>query len=169
MKKAKLKGFTIHYNPDDKGIGNRLVYTKGEREPGFQWMIQKEARGVFYDIGANIGWITLLASKKCSDLHCFEPDKRSRKYLFMNCHQNRIADRVVINVSAVSDEDGDCRMLYHKKPNLSTTCTGDGSEVPCVRLDTYCINHSPPDAIKMDIEGAEVSAIYGAWETIKKH
>ena len=60
-------------------------------------------------------------------------------------------------------------MLYHKKPNLNTTCTNEGHEIPCVRLDTYCMNHSPPDAIKMDIEGAEVAAIYGAWETIKKH
>lgn len=167
--KSTVKGFTVYYNPDDGGIGRRLVYKKGEREPGFQWMIEKEARGVFYDIGANIGWITLLASKKCKFIHCFEPDKRSIKYLIQNCQENKISDRVIVNMNAVSDEDGECFLELNRKPNLNTICADSGMEVMCVTIDSYCHRNPVPGAIKMDIEGGEVKAILGALKTIKEH
>jgi len=45
---------------------------------------------------------------------------------------------------------------------------GDGLlRVPCTRLDSYIEQHSAPDIIKMDIEGAEWDVLHGSRELFR--
>ena len=52
--KKKIDGFKMWLDPKDNGVGKRLNAI-GYREPGFMWMIDREAGGFGFDIGANIG------------------------------------------------------------------------------------------------------------------
>lgn len=165
--KKRIKDFKVCFNPDDNGIGLRLDYTNGNREPGFQWMISKRTTGTAFDIGANIGWISLLMSKTCDKIIAFEPDKRNYRFLVLNIYENNLRKKIFPDHRAITNLSGTCNMDFTKKPNLNTICTESGKPVSCVTIDKYCEETGVlPDVMKMDIEGGEVSAIKGGWKTI---
>ena len=83
MIKKKIEGFPMWLDLKDGGISKRL-YIKGGREFAFMWILRKEASGIAYDIGANIGYCTLSLAKKCKKVYAFEPDPRSLKLLVKN-------------------------------------------------------------------------------------
>lgn len=169
--KKKIEGIQMVLNPHDKGISHRLI-SRGFREPGYMWILRKEAFGFGMDIGANLGYCTLSMAKKCDKVYAFEPDERSRILLEKNIKLNKL-ENVYVLKEAVGSKI--CTVNFHKdeKPNLSRVIEEKDEYwdkgIKCLSIDEICeTTGQMPNFIKMDIEGSEVNALKGALKTLKK-
>ena len=124
----------------------------------------------FVDIGANIGWFTLVAAHALGgrgQVHSFEPDPAHLAKLRANVAANRL-ENVTINGSALSDRNDDAR-LY-----LNAVNRGDNSLLPSAersgstlvrlqRLDDYSgLSRERPLIAKLDVQGSEIDVLTGA-------
>jgi len=128
---------------------------------------------VVYDIGANVGFYTLLSSILVGTegrVYAFEPLPSNLRDLRKHQEINRIFNCTVIE-AAVSSTEGEAR--FDPSPNrhqgrLSRTGT---ILVRKVSLDSLLRQGriNPPSVMKIDIEGAEFECLCGATETIRRH
>jgi FkbM family methyltransferase len=136
-------------------------------------MLNKIENPVFLDIGANIGWYSMLVNKevKNSVIHAYEPCKETYNRFVFNCILNN-AKYIDIKSYGLSDEEGE--KPFYKNKILS----GNSSLEPLTanhtleysyfrRLDN--IEFGRIDFIKCDVEGAEYLVLKGAENTIRKH
>lgn len=132
--------------------------------------------GVFVDIGANIGTITLPVCIQRRDIKalCIEASLRVFNYLLENVKMNKLSNCILIN-KAVSDIDGQQVDFFsppdqHGKGSLSPVFTDHPESVETITLDTLFYQHKfvSVDFIKIDIEGYEYYAFKSAEETLKK-
>ncbi len=156
-------------NLGDHGISTRLLLTKGKREPCFWWIINKEAFGTGLDIGANIGFYTLVMAKKCDKVLAFEPDERSYDILEQNIRLNKLKN-VVCEKKAISDVCGKVSLFITKRPNLCSLEVPNKEVINKKTVKTISIDslNEEIDFVKMDIEGAETAAIRGGLDTFAK-
>ena len=128
-----------------------------------------------YDVGANVGIYTLLASGKAGPsgkVYAFEPLARNLHYLNRHVALNRLQNCCVLNV-AVSDTEGIQKFSAASWEYSMGRLSPDGElEVPSVTLDS-CVYRErqlrPPDVIKIDVEGAEVRVLQGASRAIGEY
>ena len=131
---------------------------------------------VVLDIGANIGYYTLLAARLVGPqgaVYAFEPDPDNFALLQKNIYQNGYQN-VVLENQAVANENGKIE-LFKGGENWGghrIYDPGDSQEhitVDAIVLDDFFKN-KPTDIqlIKMDIEGAEVRAIQGMRSLLEK-
>jgi FkbM family methyltransferase len=121
---------------------------------------------VVYDVGAHVGFYTLLAAKLVGPtgrVFAFEPVPRNVKYLRAHLSLNGIPNAEIWPV-AVAERSG--VVCFDTGPNSQMgriSQTGSAS-LPCVRLDDLVEQSQvpPPDLIKMDVEGGELDALRGA-------
>lgn len=124
----------------------------------------------FIDIGANIGWFTLVAAHALAGrgrVHSFEPDPAHLAKLRANVAANQL-DNVTINDWALSDRTGEAQ-LY-----LNAVNRGDNSLLPNAdrpgstrvllqRLDDYRgLSRERPLIVKLDVQGSEIDVLNGA-------
>lgn len=124
---------------------------------------------VVIDLGANVGYYTLLASEKVGEagrVFAFEPDPLCYGLLEKNVAINRCVNVVTVN-KAVSDRSGNGSLfLGAKNKGGHSLCAseevGRSIRIVMTSLDDYfrdqdlCIH-----LIKMDIQGAELAALRG--------
>lgn len=127
----------------------------------------------FYDVGANVGCFACLLGQFVDRTHAFEPYGPNAALLRRNADRNDVAADV--HRVALSDRNGELTLqvpaaeqpgsnhmtLLDSHPNDSDL---PGSEtVPAWRLDDYVREHDlrPPDAVKIDVEGAEPHVLRG--------
>jgi FkbM family methyltransferase len=128
--------------------------------------------GTVLDVGANVGYYTLLASVLVGDagkVHAFEPEPKNaeflRRHLRINGRRN-----VTVQQAAVSDRAGTARFAFGGGTGTGHLGETGELEVRTLRLDDYCAEHGlAPAAIKIDVEGAEMSVLQGARETLARH
>ena len=139
------------------------------RERRFLWS-QVEPGMVVFDIGANLGFYTLLLADRVGPqgrVHAFEPDPLSCELLRRRAAGHANID---INQTAVGDREGTITLYINRSnradnrvhPSLGAE-TAEAVDVPLTTLDAYCAARKIEriDAVKMDIQGAEVSALEG--------
>lgn len=126
------------------------------------------------DVGANAGYYTLLAATLAGPegrVVAFEPEPAIARFLRRHVAINRLRN-VRVEEAAVSDRDGTARFEGGTGSGTGhlTGAGAGGREVRTVRLDTLCAASGlAPDAVKMDVEGAEMDALRGARETLARH
>ncbi len=128
---------------------------------------------VFYDIGANVGFFSLLASMCVGtngQVVAFEPLPRNLELLRANLALNSVGNAKVLP-SAVADAAGSATFSDEGSPSMGRMGASRGITVPVVSIDDLVAQDilSPPDVIKMDIEGAESLALAGASTTLSVH
>lgn len=77
-----------------------------------------------------------------------------------------------INCAAVSDQDSTVQMHFHAGHlGISHVVKKGGVTVPTMKLDTYLTAQRLEQValLKMDIEGYELAALYGAEHALKSH
>lgn len=120
---------------------------------------------VFYDIGANAGFYTLLASRLVgSEGHvvAVEPLPRNLHYLRRHLTLNK-TDNVTVVDAAAASVPGYARFDAKPTPSMGRLSPQGGLVVRTFRLEALLDDGlPPPDVIKMDIEGGEVDALKGA-------
>lgn len=148
-------------------------------------LIMKEVKEGDYclDIGANIGYYTLILAKlvgRQGKVFAFEPDPTNFKILKKNIKTNKYNNVVLIN-QAVSDITGNIKLYLNSTygDDHRTYDSKDGRNfisIKSLKLDDYFINNRHKsflqkahkvDFIKMDIQGAEYSAIEGMSNLLK--
>jgi FkbM family methyltransferase len=130
---------------------------------------------VLFDLGANVGFYTLFASRLVGDggrVIAFEPAKRNIAYLHRHLGMNRIANCEVIE-AAVSWKDGTAFFDVSTLPvtgHISRKAAESGYEVATVALDKLFQDGAipSPNVIKCDIEGGEYDALVGAREILRR-
>lgn len=134
---------------------------------------------VFYDIGANYGFYTLLAQEfidpKSGEVHSFEPLPEIFNLLTKSAKGNKF-NNTFLNNFAVSDKNDVVEMYSHveKRHSGGSSLIRNKEEkatiikVKTITLDDYTKNHKAPTVIKIDIEGAEYLALKGGLELLKK-
>jgi FkbM family methyltransferase len=129
---------------------------KGHLNPG----------NIFVDIGANLGYFTLMASRLVGHfgkVFAFEPGTQAYTYCKKNIELNKL-----FNVKLYKNG------LWNEKKTLMISdsnqlgfnhISDNGDSVECILLDSLYLT---PDLIKIDIEGAEPYALQGMVETLKR-
>jgi FkbM family methyltransferase len=144
-----------------------------EKQQAFCRELRKGA--VVYDLGANVGFYSLLASTLTGNdgqVLSFEPSSRNLAFLRKHIELNRIKNCRIFD-AAVSSSDGFA--YFDLGPNCSEgrvveAGAGRTVKVTTVKLDTlvFSQNLPPPDLLKCDIEGGEYEALKGAEATLRQ-
>jgi FkbM family methyltransferase len=165
--------------------GSYLGFLKGDAEPEVQQALERfiEPGQVVYDVGANIGFFTILCARLTGPegkVFAFEPMPQNAEALRHNISLNGL-DNVVVVQKALSCESGTANLFlsphsaFHsldvegasKRENLGPQA-GEIS-VETITLDEFVAEDPArvPDLIKLDVEGAEVLALQGMRETLR--
>ena len=125
-------------------------------------------KSVFYDIGANHGYFSLLGCVLVGHQgHCysFEPLPQNVAVLQHVTRINRIVNHTLVQ-SAVSNSKGMAQLFLtgenDYRPSLVAGGHTDKLEVETITLDDFSKNHRLPDLLKVDVEGAEMLVLEGA-------
>lgn len=97
----------------------------------------------------------------------FEPDKNNAARLVKNIDQYVWKDLITVVEAGLSDRDQKLKFVNNGTVNASFDEEGT-VEIPVQALDCH-VEYENVTAIKMDIEGSEVSALFGAKQLIKEN
>jgi FkbM family methyltransferase len=124
--------------------------------------------GDVIDGGAFIGDSALVFSKYMPRrIYCFEPSPGNVARLKQTIAENQLTNVTVV-AAGLAQNSGVARV--GGDADVSRIVSQGGALTEVRALDDFCSGHGVrPALIKMDIEGAEYSAICGAAETIRAH
>jgi FkbM family methyltransferase len=160
---------------DLRSVIGRAIFMKGEFDPiVFEPLISVlKPGGVFLDVGANVGYYSLLARDivgTSGKVHAFEVDPRP-----LRCLRRTIQVGGFMNISmhevAVGDVDGERRLVMRGECGHSSVQIGrEGLVVQMTTLDSWRKKHPQGklQAIKLDIEGGELSGLRGAVNLLRE-
>jgi FkbM family methyltransferase len=121
------------------------------------------------DAGANIGNHSVYFGKICRarEIHAFEPMRETFKILFKNRELNEMSNLHCYNL-ALGSSAGNADLLRYGAGNTGATRLKiDGRGLYEIRsLDHFEFQNV--DIVKMDVEGAQLSVIDGALETLRR-
>ena len=151
----------------------------GYYEPITRLLIQEIVHpgATFIDVGANIGFYTLVVASTCPDASvvCFEPNPGNFALLTKNVQVNALRN-VRCEPLAVSNEDT-VATLYLTGSHMSASLRAgfDGNvtsttQVRTVALDSYLASFpaATPLVIKVDVEGHEEALFRGMQQTLTR-
>lgn len=129
--------------------------------------------GVFYDIGSNWGWFTLLLASKPGfhgKIHAFEPLASSYSDLCSVVSQAGFSARVTTHQMALSNKEGLATMALPDKFQsgqavLQESAIG-GKIVRTATLDSLKLDL--PNLVKVDVEGAEFKVFSGGLSVLSQ-
>ena len=142
----------------------------------FSWL---NPSTVFYDLGANVGFFSILASKYISNgmIYSFEPIPYNvvvfKQHLELN--KSQINQRnIELLPYAITDKEGEVAMTHDRYAIEGNTyiasaylATTDRIMVECHSIDGLLeAGYLKPDVIKIDVEGAELDVLKGAERTL---
>lgn len=160
----KFRRFMHTYNP---------AYFAGDYEQELQESFRSLIRPgqVVYDVGANVGFMTLVAARlvgPAGKVVAFEPGPRTARELRAQVRLNRLTTVTVVEC-AVSDRAGEAELVTSAYSVTASLASGPPEDAgPATRrvrtttLDEAAREFGVPDLIKIDIEGAEILALEGA-------
>ncbi|HEX5170352.1 MAG TPA: FkbM family methyltransferase [Cyclobacteriaceae bacterium] len=128
---------------------------------------------VFWDIGANVGSYTILASKVAgARVVAFEPVPMTYEYLKKNIALNDLLDRAMAFNIGLSDSKGNLNFTRHLD-TVNHVVVKDTAGTIQVEVDT-CDSilqqtESVPSIIKLDVEGYELPVLKGADTLLRNH
>ena len=128
-----------------------------------------------FDVGANIGWYSMVLSKKfpLSVIHSFEPLPDTYASLTANIALNK-AHKIIPNNFGFSDEEKTLKFYtlpYTSVSNSSQNLEDNDQAIETIcsviTLDSYAFEKNiKTDVIKCDVEGAELLVYKGGLQTI---
>jgi FkbM family methyltransferase len=129
---------------------------------------------VFYDLGANAGFYAVIAAREVGPqghVYAFEPTPELADRIRYNGRLNEFKHLTVVE-AAVCNRNGSIEFGSEGFDVQNSIQRAEGEnaiEVRAVTLDAWAEKQRPPDVLMMDIEGAELDALRGAKDLIRKH
>lgn len=164
-----IEDFDIKISPNDHPIVDSLRET-GLWEPKTTRFIKENLKEgqTFLDIGASVGYYTLIASRLVGPkgkVFSFEPSKESLDLLDKNISANN-ASNVKVFPFALSDSNSDSKLYKGKAPGQnSLSGEGEFEEIRSVVFDEL-EEKIIPDFIKIDVEGHQLRVLKGMEKTL---
>lgn len=148
--------------------------------------------GIFFDIGANIGFYTCSLAARAREhgghVYAFEPVEMNARRLARNIKLNGLEDQVTLTRAALGDHHGvltmhiepqgtannaigDNMLSPHDRANIAQRGGWKTDQAPLLPLDDWVsqMRLGRCDLIKIDVEGAELHVLRGALELLRRH
>jgi FkbM family methyltransferase len=162
--------------------GSAVAFATGTAERPLQEALLRELKPglTFFDIGANVGFVTLIAARAVGPsgrVVAFEPVPENVAAIRENLALNGI-DWVDVRETAVGLQSGSASLIvsdvsaFSRFADVSVpTGARETIEVPVEVVDELLSAGAvpAPDVIKIDVEGAELQVIEGARQTLSAH
>lgn len=151
-----------------------------EKNETFFWNNLTKDKKVIFDIGANVGYFSLIAAKqiaKNGNVYGFEPVSFVYKRAKYNCEINNFKNLILLNF-AISDHPGEITINVGNDENLGMSSihqhnylSGNIETVKTDTVDNFINSYSIAqlDIIKIDVEGSEAFVLTGMEKTLVKH
>ena len=171
----------IRYRLDYGDTVDRNLIKRGHWEPEQIVFLFNEARRrgarVFFDIGANFGYYSLLAARLgiFDEIHAFEPHPETYKRLLWHINANKLDGAITPHNVAASDAARDMQMNIAKDGNSGgrrvftnpALPAGDNAPsgtvtVKTLPMDSMFSFHGRNICAKIDVEGHEMAVFNGA-------
>ncbi|HWF01157.1 MAG TPA: FkbM family methyltransferase [Caulobacteraceae bacterium] len=176
--RASLEDFDLYVPRSDAVVGEEIL-SLGEYEPHVTGPLEAALRPgmTVVDIGANIGWYSLLASRRVGGegrVIAIEPLARNVKLLFANKTANQ-ADNIEIHPYGVGDREGLITLLStgsiasSRETQLDDVLTTNGFEIGYARTLDQILAGRSAELIKIDVDGFDHKAMVGARETLSRY
>jgi len=176
-----VQGHKMYVNVRDRWIGPYLL--AGVNYEKFETQLFKDAIKpgcVVVDIGANIGYYTLLAARRAGNtgrVYAFEPGPEAFKLLLKNIQLNNYTNVIPVP-KAVADRSTKVKLYLHPVDYCTVSFDernirpekGYSMETQTVSLDEFFGSDAKEqkiDVIKTDAEGAEGLIVAGADKVLK--
>jgi FkbM family methyltransferase len=174
-REVRLKQADVTMICDIRHYIQRTIYFLGTYEPhdcAF-WMQRARQSQTIFDLGANVGIYSLLASaaNPAARIHAFEPTPELAGAFKRNVARNYMTN-IVVNSAAVGSRTG---LAYlnrcvgddgtNEGMNFVLSQQVDGAvPIQTVSIDDYCADRAIQriDLMKLDIEGGELGALQGS-------
>lgn len=158
-------------------------YWLGTYEPELQAAIRDWVLpgATIYDVGANIGYVSLLLAKAAGEhghVYAFEALPENAERWQKNITLNGMESRLSLYSGAVTNSSGPVQFLVHASGGMGKAAGSAGRNdkyqnevtVPGISLDEFVFGQGnpPPQIIKIDIEGGEVLALPGMQRVLEE-
>jgi FkbM family methyltransferase len=169
---ARLEGGISFCLFPDAGSASNVVYFDGRFDFAETRFLARYLRpgDEFWDVGANIGYFTLLAGVlvgSAGKVRAFEPLPTTFRMLERNVSLN---PALPIEAHAVALAADDARAWFTADMDVSNRLTtdkrGDVVQVVVSRVDAW--PSAAPTFVKVDVEGAELEVLRGAESTVRR-
>lgn len=149
-----------------KGRGLLWAVMGKKYEPGTTNLLLREVKEgmIFVDVGANIGYFTVLGAQKVGQggkVFAFEPSSKYFSRLEENIRINGF-ENVTAKNFALGEEEGTIQLSGHQ------ICGDRDTEIEQRRLDNVLRNVKGAIISKIDVEGMELSVLRGMEELFEK-
>jgi FkbM family methyltransferase len=162
--------------------GSAVAFLTGTAERPLQEALVRELGPgmTFFDIGANVGFVTLLAANivgRSGRVVSFEPVPDNIAAIEGNLALNRI-DWVDVHETAIASRSGSASLIVSDVSAFSRLAHVSVPDGECERIEVAVSSVDellasgavpPPDVIKIDVEGAELEVIEGMRATLERH
>ena len=175
---VQMPDFQMYATTEDRSIGVSIVVGRNY-EPEITGIFKQHLRpgmGVL-DIGANIGYFSLLAASLVGPtgfVQAWEPSNDNVKVLFASCLVNRFENVEVIQAAA--SEKNQVFRYFRNSTNGNVADVREALPEDMLTAETVmglCIDDFVPasahiDLVKIDVEGHEYKALLGARRTLER-
>ena len=125
-------------------------------------LLQTYPKGIAFDIGANVGLMTILFAKHSKQVFCFEPLPRNINFLHRTLRVNGINNATIIPC-AVSDSFEYSSFKEGESYSSGKLNRYGDQPVVTMSIDGFVAAYNVvPNFIKIDVEGGEMSVLRGA-------
>jgi FkbM family methyltransferase len=160
----------MYVRAEDGGVAHQLIMYQ-EYEPYESRLVREYLKPgmIVYNIGANLGYYTLLASECVGaegKVYAFEPAPENFELLQRTVSENKLTN-VELFPSAVGASKGSATLSLSRTNSgdhqLQNVASRDRIVVDVASIDSFLAEgHAQPDAIIMDVQGAEFDVLRGA-------
>ncbi|MBK1646841.1 hypothetical protein CKO25_19825 [Thiocapsa imhoffii] len=178
IRRGPLKGLTWKCSTHQQFWMPLGIY---EKETASWLLSQLSEGGVFFDVGANYGYFTLMGGSVVGDggkVFSFEPIPTNSQIIKEMAMMNGFAHVKIVPVAvseaagtvefAVETNNANSHIASFELPHASSNVLETVS-VQTISLDEFCEENTVfPEVIKCDVEGAEVAVLSGAKMLLEK-
>lgn len=173
--RLELEHGVMYVDPNDYFISNAIIH-EGEYEPNVTAVFKRvlTPESIFVDIGANMGWFTLLSASvaKQGKVIAIEPNMGNVQLLYQSLLANKMENVIVYPYAVTATESILELSAVHSNGIVSTP--GEVADeghvfVRGVALDDLLSGEPRIDLIKIDIEGHEPIALEGMRQILQRH
>ncbi len=168
-------GWRMYADPSDNAVGRHVL--SGRYEPEVVAVFRDVLRPGMsvLDIGANIGFFTLLAAHltgSAGQVFAVEPNAANVRLIEASRLLNGFAHVTVCQAAAAERTGIKVLNTFHSNgttadPSGDPERLWDATTVACLRLDDVLPDH-PVHLVKIDVEGAEYTALRGCERTLRQ-
>lgn len=165
-----LMGQRLRFSVSTKREIRRIDALHGERDLLRVMLDNIQTGDVVYDIGANIGVLSLILAKaRDVTVHAFEPEPRNFAHLERNIRLNALDEHIVPHMIALGSRPEQAVLYVKGEAGTGThslipssDATDESVEVPVQTVKAVAEELAAlPDVVKIDVEGVEFSVLVG--------